>query len=788
MAPTHATARLLALGISAAAMMAVPALAQGQPVGAAGAVNPAALSTKPGAGTKVIELGQQVIRSERIQTSGAGSVQLIFVDKTTLSIGPNSDLVIDEFVFNPATGTGSMVATLGRGAMRFVGGQVSHNGGATVRTPTTTLGIRGGVATITHGGQGTRAINHFGRIEVNASGQVEIIRRPGFSITIPIGQGPQGPVKVTQADLDAINGQLTSSRGQSGGAGNRPTETAVTRNNVGQANGNVPPQAIVEVQGQTVAKTPVATTPPTNTVIAQTNQIIQQAPGGNDAASFPPPPPPPVSPPPGEAFALTTDIDPSLSSTIPYVLGTAVASGPVYVSPIFGYRNPGAGTNGRETQPARVLQAALGINGDGALQTSNFMVMTGAFVDTAGSGAGTGFYFTGGFRHFTRRAANISMGRANGSVASVPGLETVDAQLLPTALTVNQDYRDDQGVQADTAFQRPGGGGVSSNYSYAQNFTRVSTPAGLGTNRPSVANIGFAAGMVHTLNVPLDTHIEAPVPISGSAFLLLDPTDSRAQLNMFLSADRMTATPAGGLDDIQIQMGNYDPGLPARSTYVDYDIFGGREGVANNAGGPSGPAAVYLTEVNGTPVLSDRSAFVSSGAVQPAGQFSGVTFCDCAYTRWGFWAQENSRTVSGTEYRDRIHLGTWVTGVLPSPSEVPTVGTATFNGHVIGTFAASGNQYVAAGQFTQTVDFGAQTGTFSIPLLDGRGYAGYLTLAGGSPFFVGTLNSVIGPTASGDLTGAFFRGVAGPVGEVGGMITFSGGGGYSGAATFVGRQ
>jgi hypothetical protein len=42
--------------------------------------------------------------NEKIQTTGTGSVQVLFIDKTTLNVGPNSTLLIDRFVFNPAAG------------------------------------------------------------------------------------------------------------------------------------------------------------------------------------------------------------------------------------------------------------------------------------------------------------------------------------------------------------------------------------------------------------------------------------------------------------------------------------------------------------------------------------------------------------------------------------------------------------------------------------------------------------------------------------------------------------
>jgi hypothetical protein len=74
----------------------------------------------------------------------------MFLDKTTLTVGPNSNVVIDEFVYRPGGGGNQFVASLTKGALRFVGGQISHNQGATITTPTATIGIRGGVALVTH--------------------------------------------------------------------------------------------------------------------------------------------------------------------------------------------------------------------------------------------------------------------------------------------------------------------------------------------------------------------------------------------------------------------------------------------------------------------------------------------------------------------------------------------------------------------------------------------------------------------------------------------------------------
>ena len=107
---------------SLAARAAGTALSSGsvsaQEVGSAAAVNPQSRGTPPGGETAVLRIGSRVVYNEQIQTTEAGTVQILFLDKTTLNV---SRLVIDSFVYHPGTGTGHMVASLAKGALRFVG-------------------------------------------------------------------------------------------------------------------------------------------------------------------------------------------------------------------------------------------------------------------------------------------------------------------------------------------------------------------------------------------------------------------------------------------------------------------------------------------------------------------------------------------------------------------------------------------------------------------------------------------------------------------------------------------
>jgi len=120
-----------------------------QQVGVAGAVNPASQAILRGT-VRVLELGAPIIYNEHLHTSSAGSLQVLFIDKTTLSVGPSSDLTIDSYVYDPQKQSGKMALTLGKGILRVVGGNVTHTGGATITTPVATIGVRGGIATVSY--------------------------------------------------------------------------------------------------------------------------------------------------------------------------------------------------------------------------------------------------------------------------------------------------------------------------------------------------------------------------------------------------------------------------------------------------------------------------------------------------------------------------------------------------------------------------------------------------------------------------------------------------------------
>src|SRR5262249_27470802 len=103
--------------------------ARADEVGTAAAVNPEATGTPPGESSRTLLVGTNVVHNERIATGRVGQTQILFVDQSTVTVAPNSELVLDEFVYDPAQSTGKLAITLGQGLMRFVGGAISKHGG-----------------------------------------------------------------------------------------------------------------------------------------------------------------------------------------------------------------------------------------------------------------------------------------------------------------------------------------------------------------------------------------------------------------------------------------------------------------------------------------------------------------------------------------------------------------------------------------------------------------------------------------------------------------------------------
>lgn len=89
--------------------------------------------------------GMKLQVGDVLATGSNGSLGVIFRDDSTLSLGPDSSLVIREFLFSPAEHRLGLVARLTQGTMAYLSGVLGKLAPEAVRfeTPVATIGIRG---------------------------------------------------------------------------------------------------------------------------------------------------------------------------------------------------------------------------------------------------------------------------------------------------------------------------------------------------------------------------------------------------------------------------------------------------------------------------------------------------------------------------------------------------------------------------------------------------------------------------------------------------------------------
>ena len=96
---------------------------------------------------RVLQLEDDVYHNELIETEEESATKLIFVDETTLTLGPESSVVLDSFVYDPDPSKAAFVMTATKGIFRFASGKLPKNA-YRLHTPAATIGIRGTVLTL----------------------------------------------------------------------------------------------------------------------------------------------------------------------------------------------------------------------------------------------------------------------------------------------------------------------------------------------------------------------------------------------------------------------------------------------------------------------------------------------------------------------------------------------------------------------------------------------------------------------------------------------------------------
>ena len=177
----------LALGFSPAV-----ALADTQIGAAAQVVNSVTGTLASTRQQQVLRAGIDVFQNETIDTAYSSASRVIFEDRTELSIGPVSQVVLDNFVFNPNPSASQVAVSISKGVMRFSTGLLPKPD-YQIRTPSCVIGVRGTMfTTIVSASRDSWVAVEEGQTTVTAQ-NVTVTVNAGQTTFVAFGQPPTPP-------------------------------------------------------------------------------------------------------------------------------------------------------------------------------------------------------------------------------------------------------------------------------------------------------------------------------------------------------------------------------------------------------------------------------------------------------------------------------------------------------------------------------------------------------------------------------------------------------------------
>jgi hypothetical protein len=175
-----------------------------------------------------LALRDSIFQAEVIRTSARSATELVFRDETTITIGPEAQVTLDTFVFDPDPAKAKVVVRQSIGALRFVSGK-SANIAYEIRTPTATIGVRGTVFTVVVAANGLTTVtveagivavsNVAGISQTVGSGLSSSVSpaAPGAAAPPPSPPGPPPPTAVAQ--VNQLNTTIAQAPGTAAGTG-----------------------------------------------------------------------------------------------------------------------------------------------------------------------------------------------------------------------------------------------------------------------------------------------------------------------------------------------------------------------------------------------------------------------------------------------------------------------------------------------------------------------------------------------------------------------------------------
>ncbi len=205
---------------------AIPATGINSRVGVAAGVKGSVQLARDGGVGQVVSSGAEIYLGDKISTDAKSGLQILLLDQTTFTIGANSAIVVDQFVYDPATDAGKVSVRVMEGTFRFITGKIAHKNPQNMQVdlPNGTIGVRGtmvmgkvdgtkSLAILTGPGDKNNTGSRHGAIIVGGKGgdnsKSVRIAKTGFGTEIDGTGAPKMPFLVPQNILTDMTSQLS---------------------------------------------------------------------------------------------------------------------------------------------------------------------------------------------------------------------------------------------------------------------------------------------------------------------------------------------------------------------------------------------------------------------------------------------------------------------------------------------------------------------------------------------------------------------------------------------------
>ena len=165
----------------------------------------------------VLKKGSDVEFKDNVRT-GDGDVGIKFVDETNVAVSPHSSLIIDEFIYDPNSRSGSkLVMNIALGTVRYASGNIAklNRQNVDIRTPTARIGVRGTAFSMTVDEIGKSLVillpnadGTVGEIEVESAAGIVIMNQAFQATTVGVAEGKPSKPVILDLTLDQINNLL----------------------------------------------------------------------------------------------------------------------------------------------------------------------------------------------------------------------------------------------------------------------------------------------------------------------------------------------------------------------------------------------------------------------------------------------------------------------------------------------------------------------------------------------------------------------------------------------------